>query len=298
MLFTSTILSSFNNTSSSSQQVFAQPTNPYEYNNNNSYDNNNYVPSSYSEYPTDDKKYECRTGPFEGFFVSSVEFCKHIKFDDRKDHDKITNRDNKTGTTRSTKVLKVHKVQQVHKVQGQGLPGANGTNGINGTNGVNGTDFNPCVACLLDALAKLDSGAILVNVTVVNFTDIIRPSIPGTPPLPIPENITVPLVIDVDVALLLQQQLAVDLGLDANATIFEICTAIDAQGLDIEAIINSLEVDLEPIVLGQINQLVNQIVIAIETITGNTIDPALIDEILANIDIDAIVAQITANVQV
>src|SRR5215203_4397377 len=82
-------------------------------------------------------------------------------------------------------------------------------------------------------------------------------------------------------------------------TIFEICTAIDAAGgLDVEAILNSLEVDLEPIVLAQITHLVNQIVIAIETITGDTIDPALIDEILANIDIDAIVAQITANVQV
>jgi hypothetical protein len=29
----------------------------------------------YNEYPTKDYKYECRTGPFEGFFVSSVEFC-------------------------------------------------------------------------------------------------------------------------------------------------------------------------------------------------------------------------------
>ena len=50
----------------------------------------------YSEYPTEEYKYECRTGPFEGFFVSSVEFCKHIKFDDkdRKDRD----RDNRTGT--------------------------------------------------------------------------------------------------------------------------------------------------------------------------------------------------------
>ena len=37
--------------------------------------------NSYSTYPTDDKKYECRTGPFEGFFVSSVEFCK-FKFND------------------------------------------------------------------------------------------------------------------------------------------------------------------------------------------------------------------------
>jgi len=49
----------------------------------------------YSQYPTDDKKYECQTGPFEGFFVSSVEFFKHVKFDDRKDHRKDNNR---TGT--------------------------------------------------------------------------------------------------------------------------------------------------------------------------------------------------------
>ncbi len=43
---------------------------------------------SYSTYPTENKKYECRTGPFEGFFVSSVELCKHVKFEkdnDRKD---------------------------------------------------------------------------------------------------------------------------------------------------------------------------------------------------------------------
>ena len=53
-----------------------------------------YGDSSYSQYPTDDKKYECRTGPFEGFFVSSVEFCKHVKFDkDRKD----VSRDNRVG---------------------------------------------------------------------------------------------------------------------------------------------------------------------------------------------------------
>jgi hypothetical protein len=56
----------------------------------------NYGDSYYSQYPTDDKKYECRTGPFEGFFVSSVEFCKHVKFDDRKDHNRDNN--NQTGT--------------------------------------------------------------------------------------------------------------------------------------------------------------------------------------------------------
>ena len=60
-------------------------------NNNNSFSNtamaqeyDKYGDSYYSQYPTDDKKYECRTGPFEGFFVSSVEFCKHVKFDDKK----------------------------------------------------------------------------------------------------------------------------------------------------------------------------------------------------------------------
>jgi hypothetical protein len=58
------------------------------------YDTDYYGDNSYSKYPTDDNKYECRTGPLEIFFVSSVEFCKHIKFDDRKD-----NRvDNRTGS--------------------------------------------------------------------------------------------------------------------------------------------------------------------------------------------------------
>src|ERR687897_2014088 len=50
----------------------------------------NYADNSYSSYPTDDKKYECRTGPFEGFFVSSVEFCKHAKFNDN-DNDRKDN---------------------------------------------------------------------------------------------------------------------------------------------------------------------------------------------------------------
>jgi len=69
-----------------------------------------YGDSSYSKEPTNDKKYECRTGPFEGFFVGSVEFCKHVKFDkdDRKDS-------NRTGT--------------------QGPPGPAGPPGLNGTQG-------------------------------------------------------------------------------------------------------------------------------------------------------------------
>ena len=100
-----------------------------------------YGDSSYSQYPTDDNKYECRTGPFEGFFVSSVEFCKHVKFDDRKDH---RDRDNKTGTqgppgpqgprsTRSTRYHKVHRMME-HKVH-QGINGSQGPPGINGAQG-------------------------------------------------------------------------------------------------------------------------------------------------------------------
>ena len=70
------------------------------------------------------------------------------------------------------------------------------------------------------------------------------------------------------------------------------------ESLDIAAVIDGLEVDLVPIVTAQISQLVNQIAIAISEITGEPINQALIDEILASIDIDAIVDQITANVQV
>src|ERR671910_3483468 len=54
------------------------------------YDDKYYGDDSYSKYSTDNKKYECRTGPFEGFFVSSVEFCKHAKFNDN-DNDRKDN---------------------------------------------------------------------------------------------------------------------------------------------------------------------------------------------------------------
>ncbi|MGI9009591.1 MAG: hypothetical protein ACR2F1_00185 [Nitrososphaeraceae archaeon] len=82
-----------------SNSAFAQN---YGYQDENSYNSySDYSSSSYgdaySKYPTEDKNYECQTGPFEGFFTSSVEFCK-FKFDkdDRKGHDR--DRDNKTVT--------------------------------------------------------------------------------------------------------------------------------------------------------------------------------------------------------
>ena len=76
-----------------------------------------YGDSYYSTYQTDDKKYECRTGPFEGFFVSSVEFCKQVNFDDKK-------RDGKVGP---------------QGPQGpQGPPGATGSTGPQGSQGIQG----------------------------------------------------------------------------------------------------------------------------------------------------------------
>ena len=109
-----------------------------EYNNDNYYGDN-----SYSKYPTDDKKYECRTGPFEGFFVSSVEFCKHVKFDDRKDH----SRDNKAGPQGppgpkgDTGATGATGPQGIQGIQGiQGPIGPNGTQGPSGITQLNDTN--------------------------------------------------------------------------------------------------------------------------------------------------------------
>ena len=107
---------------------------------------NDYGETNYSTYPTDDKKYECRTGPFEGFFVSSVEFCKHIKFDDKDNRKDIRDRDNKTGA--------------------QGPAGPQGPQGIQGPPGANGTQGPPGVVN-----AELcPAGTDLENVYVLNGT--------------------------------------------------------------------------------------------------------------------------------
>ena len=56
----------------------------------NNYDKSSYYKDSndgkYNDHKNKVKEYECRTGHFEGFLVSSVEFCLDKKFDDRKHH--------------------------------------------------------------------------------------------------------------------------------------------------------------------------------------------------------------------
>ena len=94
---TSTIILPFTNKNNFSNPAMAQEMGYYddeEYVDYNSDVNYNSDDETYSDYQDEENKYECRTGPFEGFFVSSVEFCKvEEKDDDRKKDD---GRDNQT----------------------------------------------------------------------------------------------------------------------------------------------------------------------------------------------------------
>ena len=74
---------------------------------------NNYDDNKYSQYPTKENKYECRTGPFEGFFVDSVEFCK-LKFDDRKNHTREIKQEYKA--LQAHQVYKAPQVFKAHQV--------------------------------------------------------------------------------------------------------------------------------------------------------------------------------------
>jgi hypothetical protein len=85
----------------------------------------NYDDDMYSTYPTEVNKYECQKGPLEGFFVSSVEFCKHVKFDD-KDNRKDNNRTGTQGPAGPT-----------------GATGPQGPQGIQGPPGPAGGQIGP-----------------------------------------------------------------------------------------------------------------------------------------------------------
>jgi hypothetical protein len=125
-----------------------------------------YSDDGYSIYPTDDKKYECRTGPFEGFFVSSVEFCKHIKFDN-KDRKDISRDDNKTGPQGPTGLQGPAGPQGP---AGQSIIGPQGPPGISFLNSTNvylnqsdlvTTGDNP--TAVAEARQSCDDGDILLN---------------------------------------------------------------------------------------------------------------------------------------
>jgi hypothetical protein len=147
------------------------------------YDNYYGDNSSYSQYPTDDKKYECRTGPLEGFFVSSVEFCKNVKFDNddsRKDH----NRDTKTGpqgpagpqgqpgsgNNNSTLVNTFNCINtnniNINTDTNQSSSSSNGIQPVQDTiaQGLNGT---------LDGLSQINLNKTIINLCFINDNDTI-----------------------------------------------------------------------------------------------------------------------------
>jgi hypothetical protein len=134
------------------------------------YGYDNYGETNYSTYPTDDKKYECRTGPFEGFFVSSVEFCKHIKFDDKRDN---KDRDNRTGTQGPPGPTGATGPAGPQGIQGiQGPIGPNGTQGPPGPSGIADISFYSRLGAPEDgtdpadpitSIASCDSGDVVVG---------------------------------------------------------------------------------------------------------------------------------------
>ena len=93
---------------------FYYPDKGKSYSNDNSY-SSDYNNEEYSKYPTKENNYECRTGPFEGFFVSLVEFCKHVKFDEKKIEIVIDQVHKVHPVHRELMVLMGHKVHLVHK---------------------------------------------------------------------------------------------------------------------------------------------------------------------------------------
>ena len=140
-------------------------------NNNNAAMAQGYYDDGYSQYPTDDNKYQCRTGPFEGFFVSSVEFCKHIKFDDRKDH---KDRDNRTGTQGPPGPPGPKGDTGATGPQGeQGIQGIQGIQGQSGiTQLINGTNVylvtrtgnpTPPDSISLEVIAPCEAGDFVIN---------------------------------------------------------------------------------------------------------------------------------------
>jgi hypothetical protein len=125
---------------------FYYPDEGKSYSNDNSY-SSDYNNEEYSKYLTKENNYECRTGPFEGFFVSSVEFCKHVKFNDKKDRDGKVGPQGPpgppgaNGTTGATGATGPQGIQGERGFNGtQGIPGIQGIQGPAGINVINASN--------------------------------------------------------------------------------------------------------------------------------------------------------------
>ena len=161
------------------------------------YGYDNYGETNYSTYPTDDKKYECRTGPFEGFFVSSVEFCKHGKFD------KDDRKDNRTGTQGPPGPAGPQGIQGPPGPTGAtGPQGPSGTNQINSTNLYlalgNTTLLSPPTLAIKSSIATCDVGDVVFEGGYQIFSSNVNspPIIIYDGPLPDPASELPPVPLD------------------------------------------------------------------------------------------------------
>ena len=76
--YTNSLYDNVNNNNNTSSHGNFGYNNVFHNSNNDTNDDKysySYSNSEFSKYPTKDKLYKCQTGPFEGFFTSSVEFC-------------------------------------------------------------------------------------------------------------------------------------------------------------------------------------------------------------------------------
>ena len=132
------------------------------------YDNYYYGDNSYSTYATEENKYECQKGPLEGFFVSSVEFCKFNKFDDKDD--RKDNRDNRTGTQGPpgpTGATGATGPQGPAGPQGiQGPIGPNGTQGPAGVIAINSTN-------LYEVIGNISNSSLAHSIAICNLGDVV-----------------------------------------------------------------------------------------------------------------------------
>lgn len=146
--------------------------NDYDYDNNNkkayyNYNNNdNYYNDEYNKYPSKDKKYECRTGQFEGFFVSSVEFCL-LKKPPSPPIPPITENNNST-------LINTFNCINNNNIN---INGANTTNPSSGAqqpqdnNGVQQQGLNGNLAA---GLGQIDLNKTLVNLCIINNSNNIQ----------------------------------------------------------------------------------------------------------------------------
>lgn len=107
-----------------------------------------YDDDTYSKYPTEVNKYECQKGPFEGFFVSSVEFCKRATpIVNGVNGNEPQGPPGPAGPQGPPGPAGLQGPQGERGLTGatgpagaaSTVPGPQGTMGFNGTNGVNGT---------------------------------------------------------------------------------------------------------------------------------------------------------------